>query len=349
MSATSFLESSLTRHIVYLQRYAAGINNEQRELFKALAASSRALLNDNLTSFARARLNVNIQQLNALIDETFDVYSERVQAQLSELAEYETGFQYNALQAVMTPTLAAIPVERLEALLTTEKMKLVSGKTIKEFTLAEMFEDFREATKAKSADLIRATIDTGVANGDSADTIARRVARVVGNDIGLPNGTIQTWSKTNVLTAVNHISQQARNEIVRANSEYLEFEKWSSTLDGKTSLICISLDGKTWPVGEGPYPPQHHRERSARLPWIPPEYAIIKKSERASMNGPVDSRTTYGGWLRDQSPEFQDDVLGVERAKLFRSGKVSVDKFTDDSGRTLTLAQLREREGVTLG
>ena len=66
------------------------------------------------------------------------------------------------------------------------------------------------------------------------------------------------------------------------------------------------------------------------------------------MDGPVSSQRTYGGWLKDQPKAFQDEVLGPERAALFRSGEVSLDRFTDDAGRTLTLEQLRAREGITL-
>ena len=48
-----------------------------------------------------------------------------------------------------------------------------------------------------------------------------------------------------------------------------------------------------------------------------------------------------------QPTSFQDEVLGVERAKLFRGG-MNVDKFTDDEGRTLTLDQLKQLENITL-
>jgi hypothetical protein len=349
MSATSFLESSLTKHMIYLQRHAASVNNEERALFESLAASMRSTLNNELTDFSAARLRVTIAQLNALIDTSFDVYNSDVKKAINDLAEYESTFQYNALQSVMTPTLAELSVNRLEALLSNETMTLVSGKTEKVLTINQLLEDFKDSTKAKSAQLIRSTIEEGLAAGDSVDTVSRRVAKAVGNTVGLPSGTIQTWSKTNVLTMFNHVSQQARNAVVQANTKYLEFEKWSSVLDGHTSLLCAGRDGRKYKVGEGDYPPAHRRCRSLRQPWIPDKYAIIKTSERASMNGPVNANTKYGGFLKDQSKEFQDDYLGVERAKLFRSGKVSIDKFTDAEGRTLTLAELMDKEGITLG
>lgn len=57
---------------------------------------------------------------------------------------------------------------------------------------------------------------------------------------------------------------------------------------------------------------------------------------------------TYNSWLKRQPAVFQYEVLGPERAKLFRSGGLSLDKFADDSGRLYTLDELRAREGITL-
>ena len=65
------------------------------------------------------------------------------------------------------------------------------------------------------------------------------------------------------------------------------------------------------------------------------------------MGGPVSAKTTYNAWLGKQSDEFQNEVLGPERAKLFRGG-MNVDKFTDDQGKTISLAQLTALEGMTL-
>ena len=48
--------------------------------------------------------------------------------------------------------------------------------------------------------------------------------------------------------------------------------------------------------------------------------------------------------LKNQSKEFQVDVLGEKRAKLFRDGNLHLDRFTDSKGNTLTLDELRKKE-----
>ncbi|MNP80956.1 hypothetical protein D3C76_1791920 [compost metagenome] len=58
----------------------------------------------------------------------------------------------------------------------------------------------------------------------------------------------------------------------------------------------------------------------------------------------MSSKTSYSEWLARQSAAFQKDVLGPERYKLFSKGELTIDRFVDDDGRTLTLKELRERE-----
>ncbi len=61
------------------------------------------------------------------------------------------------------------------------------------------------------------------------------------------------------------------------------------------------------------------------------------------LTGTVPERTTYESFLRSQSPEFQADVMGKAKAKLFRDGGLTLDKFVEPSGRELTLKELAER------
>ncbi len=60
--------------------------------------------------------------------------------------------------------------------------------------------------------------------------------------------------------------------------------------------------------------------------------------------GPIPASTSYQVWLKSQSAEFQDDVLGKAKGKLFRDGGLSLDKFTHRNGDELTLDELRVRQ-----
>jgi hypothetical protein len=58
------------------------------------------------------------------------------------------------------------------------------------------------------------------------------------------------------------------------------------------------------------------------------------------MDGQVPDKTTYQDWLKRQSNETQEDVLGIQRAGLFRSGK-PLDDMLDARGNVLTLKQMQ--------
>lgn len=60
--------------------------------------------------------------------------------------------------------------------------------------------------------------------------------------------------------------------------------------------------------------------------------------------GPIPASTTYNEWLKRQSVSFQEDTLGITKAKLFRDGNLSLDKFVNRNGGELTLAELSQRE-----
>jgi SPP1 gp7 family putative phage head morphogenesis protein len=66
------------------------------------------------------------------------------------------------------------------------------------------------------------------------------------------------------------------------------------------------------------------------------------------LTGAAPSKTTYEEFLRGQSPNFQERVLGVEKARLFREGKMPLDRFRVGD-RELSLAQVRALDLEDLG
>lgn len=93
---------------------------------------------------------------------------------------------------------------------------------------------------------------------------------------------------------------------------------------------------------------QDARERAGETrwkKWTPAERnrAIDRARARwaAENIGSVPAETTYEQFLRRQSNDFQDSVLGPSKGKLFRNG-LSIDEFVDEVGRPLNLEELRE-------
>lgn len=215
--------------------------------------------------------------------------------------------------------------------------------------LKDWFKGLAAGTQAK----VQNSLNVGLVQGDSISDLVRRIRGTAANNFA--DGVLQASRReveAVVRTAVNHVVTQAREVTYEENEDLIKGVQFVATLDTRTTPQCRALDGKIFPVGEGPRPPIHFNCRSTTVPvlksWKELGFDLkdVDPAGRASMNGVVPPSTTYGEWLRSQSREIQDETLGPERAKLFRSGKVAIDRFVDDRNRPLTLDQIRAREGL---
>ena len=147
-------------------------------------------------------------------------------------------------------------------------------------------------------------------------------------------------------TAIQHVASVTRQQTWQANRDLITGYKFNATLDSRTSDICRSLDGRVFEFGQGPTPPMHVRCRSTTVPVLNEAFDWLKQGRsRASKGGYVSSNETYYSWLKKQPEYFQINVLGAERAQLFRNGGLTAEKFAalqlDKNFRPLTLDQMR--------
>ena len=56
--------------------------------------------------------------------------------------------------------------------------------------------------------------------------------------------------------------------LYKNNDDLINHYEWISTLDSRTSDICIGLDGNIYPVGKGRLPPAHFNCRSTTAPIL---------------------------------------------------------------------------------
>ena len=190
-------------------------------------------------------------------------------------------------------------------------------------------------------EMIRDTIKHGILLGDSTANIVKELSTTIKS---LQSRQLEAL----VRTATNHAATVARLGVMEANEDILLGYRWLSTLDGRTTFICMSRDNKLYALDSGITTPAHWGCRSTLIPEVKPEYDIGSDltgerfaRDKDGKRENVSDKVTYGGWLKRQPKEFQNEVLGVNRAKLFRSGKVKIENFTGDDGKTLTLEQLK--------
>lgn len=65
--------------------------------------------------------------------------------------------------------------------------------------------------------------------------------------------------------------------------------------------------------------------------------------ERATMGDPVSGNVNYDDWLKMQTVQKQQEILGIKRYKLWSENKLDMADLIDNSGNTLTIKQLEDK------
>lgn len=344
MSQLTYAIDALTRHQVYLQRYASGEVARMLPFIDQMLKDVRSRLSMvSLSDFQMGRLAVLEQDLSIIISQSVDKLSGQLSLDLTDLAEYEAGFTQRFLDKMINLDSAGVTLDQINAALTETPMTLLSGKTPVRLTLDQAMQVFTRSTTTS----INHVIQSGIAQGQTTNDIVNEVTRIIKH-------RSKAQAEALIRTAANHAGTVARDAVYQANSDIIESEEFVATLDVHTTDTCAGNDGKFFPLGEGPKPPLHYQCRSVRIPKIHDEFVIGDlKGERASIGAggrePVSGKSTFGGWLRKQPASFQDEYFdkfpdGEDRSKLFRNGGLSIDKFTDDKGATYSIDQLRMLE-----
>lgn len=338
MSANDFLVDAGIKHQIYVQRYAGG---QVKDLVKYLDDAEAEILRQLKTvkSLEQSRaLNRKLNRIVQLQQEALAKFGADLTERTIEFAEYEADFAVRTMNTAAAAGVALPASEQLQALVTQKPMQLaVSGKagsTVQNLTINQATRQFA----ADKAAEIRRAIQLGAVEGATVQSLTREVASVTNRH--------KRQAEALVRTSVNHISSEARSAVNKANSDILKGEEWVAVLDSRTTIGCASLDGKILDFDEPPFTPRHWNCRSIRVPVLDDRFQEGGlEGKRAAVGsdgpGPVSVKRTYSGWLKDQSAEFQDQMLGKERGKLFRSGKIKLDQFVDENYNPVSLEQLR--------
>lgn len=75
------------------------------------------------------------------------------------------------------------------------------------------------------------------------------------------------------------------------------------------------------------------------------DYNKFKSGRIRELVGPIPAHIDYQTWMEGASRVFQDDTLGITKAKLFRGG-LKLDRYVNRNGDELTLHELAGREAA---
>ena len=299
----------------------------------------------------QARLKALQKQINQTINTGTAKIKRRSSKALENLAVNEGAFSESII-------LSSVPAEIATAINTvavspTLLKEMATNTYIDGYTNTEWWSSIGNDLKAN----FKRSVREGIARGEGIGELVNRVTSNTAGNAGFK--AFEAHAKTLVRTSVSTVSNRAAEMVWDANDDIISNLKWVSTLDGKTSDICIARDNKLYtnvdhkPIGH-PYPWEsgpgeiHWNCRSRSVSVLKDADALgidntgKTRKARNVLDGKVPQDTNYETWLKTQSVKTQNKVLGKTKAELWRNGQVkSFRGLVDQTGRAKNLSELR--------
>jgi hypothetical protein len=300
--------------------------------------------------------------------------------ELVDLSELMHEVAVDALNVVFTVDIAKVTLTRgeLRALVDDD---VVLGAPSKEWW-SERSEDTRRA-------FIR-EMRVGISRGETNEQL---IARVRGKPTGgmttvtLPDGSVAkvreyagglldvSYSAVEALVrnSTASVSNITLLETYRQNGDVVKGIEAITTLDSRTSDICMARTGSAWDLEGKPFPesstqepfpgppPWHFRCRTVLGPVMKSWDELLEEagqerrgllgtvptSRRAAFDGQIANNVrTFDDWLKQRGDAFAKKKLGAARFELWKSGKMTTSQLIDPAGNPRTLSEIREALGL---
>lgn len=379
-TANERLFDAMVRHQVHLLRVSGSIRNRVHELLDATEADIARKIKEGVrpglspSNLKRAQLVG--RQVRKIREQAWDEVDEVLRDSSLGLAASEAAFAASAVATVSPVVLDLVtpPAAQLRALVSSSPFE---GKVLREWSAS-----IRRADLGRIEDQIRIGVVQGETTPQIARRVVG-TARLRGVDgttqitrrqaEGLVRTATIHYSNQarNELFSLNRDIVSVEQYVATLDSRTTPVCK---ALDGKLfpvgegrfppvhfncrSLRVAVLDGEV--LGRRPAKPFTRRQllrefvetknlrRVGSRDDLPRgEKGAFDRFERKRIRelvGKVPAKVSYQEWLQTQSRQFQDDTLGSARARLFRDGGLTLDRFVNRAGDELTLSQLAQRD-----
>jgi hypothetical protein len=343
------LQELLTDKQIESIRFAAGLDARAQVGIDSIARAVRALIAEGDTE-KRAQMERLLREVNKIIEQGF---GEIANEQITSLKEY-------------APLAAAAAVEALNEAAGVMLVRIpnhLSAGAANQIIMGAPSKDWWQGQTVRMQQNFSREVRQGFVAGDTTEQIVQRLVgkRARGDSPALP-GVVDISrrdARSLVHTSVQAVASEARREAFDSNDDIVIGVRQVSTLDSRTTIQCMARDKKQWdrerkPVGHkipyrGGVGHLHWGCRSTEVPVTKPlvidgvEFGGFRGSERASMDGPVDSSLCFEDWMNRKSPAFLDETLGRGRAELYRAQKLTLSDLLDQRGNPLSLDQLKQK------
>lgn len=326
MKRNADIRRTYIRRALELIRVANGQHARNRRELGRMAADIRAAVAQrDLPSLGRREGAAVVAEVQAIVIARYGEIAARTARDLAEVSAIEAEFARRAVGFARTPSNASLARAAAAMLILgspPEEAWRQQGQTVA----------FRIAGPIR--DRIAETIDDralqfeifGDGRGGGIVGQAERQARALAD------------------TGVTAAAEAGRREVYVANGANIL--RWQSVLDARTTDGCAIRHGLLYtldyePIGHGvPIehpPPRHYNCRSMLVPENRPADAVPEDGETAAAE--------FNGWLDSLSESEVAETFGAGRLALYREGRLSKSDLVSQSGRVLTLGELRERIG----
>jgi SPP1 gp7 family putative phage head morphogenesis protein len=324
MTANEAMLDALIRHQILLLRMSEDVRLRIQRMLDETEEDisdkirSRLLGRTGMTTGEdERRLTTLLKSIRSIRTKAWEEITEEWLREAIEIAEGEPTLVQGIASTVAPVVLNTVlpPPEQLRALV---EARPFEGRTLRQWAASIADEDLRR---------IEGQVRVGMISGEDSAQIARRVvgtARLRGVD-GVTQITRRN-AEAITRTMVNHFSNAARREFFLLNSDLFSQEQYVATLDSRTTPVCRSLDGKRYPVNEGPIPPLHFNCRSLRVPVLEPDI-LGDRPAKAS---------TTRMLLREFARDEKITPIPRKRDDLPRGYKTRYDQFARRRVRELT-------------
>ena len=171
-------------------------------------------------------------------------------------------------------------------------------------------------------------INQSILLGEGIQKTVARVKRV--------SGLTDNAAKRLVSTAIFTASNQAHFDNF-ARTKSIEKWQWSATLDSRTCPICGVQDQKVFPMSMRSIIPAHFMCRCTPVPYISSRQwkdrgrdnvrkdtgrTRIARDPKTGKNIKLPADTTYRDYFKKLSKAQQENVIGVEKRKLWKAGEI---------------------------
>lgn len=352
MTTNERIQNGIIAHAVDFQGYTNAQVRRMIGLLNRVDADLTQRLRDAIDAGAgnAARLDSLLGSVRELNRQAYATVGRELTQETFALTQAEVEF----LQDLIEKSLPAVAVPQV-AFATVSAQQVHAAAMARPFQ-GRLLSEWMQSLEAGRAARVRDTIRMGLVSGDTTEQIVRRIrgTRARRYTDGILD-TDRRHLRTIVRTALSHTANYSRDRFHEANADIIGSIKWVSTLDSRTTVeYCVPRDGKLYTVDHKPKGHKfkwgagpgaiHFGCRSTSVPVLKDADALGLEdvgNTRASVNGEVPADRSFGDWLKDQPRDKVEDILGVERAKVYFDNGRSIDRFYNREGRLKSLDDLR--------